>query len=101
LHLEHTAVSDKGVQALKGLKFLEYLNVVDTRVGDQGLKGIATMTGLRSVYVWKSAVTDSAVSQVSRQNPGLMVVNGFNEATVAAFLKAGDTTSTKAEQKKL
>ncbi|MCE6990686.1 c-type cytochrome domain-containing protein [Dyadobacter sp. CY323] len=101
LHLEHTGISDKGVHALKGVKLLEYLNVVDTKVGDEGLRGIAGIKGLRSVYVWQSAVTDSAVSQVSRQNPGLSVVNGFTEAAVAAFLKAGDTTAIKPETKKL
>ncbi|NIJ50927.1 c-type cytochrome domain-containing protein [Dyadobacter arcticus] len=101
LHLEHTVISDKGINGLKGLKYLEYLNVVDTKVGDAGLKNVAGMKGLRSVYVWQSAVTDSAVSQVSKQNPDLLVVNGFNEAAVAEFLRAGDTTSTKAEAKKL
>ncbi|TLU97893.1 c-type cytochrome domain-containing protein [Dyadobacter luticola] len=101
LHLEHTVVTDKGVAALKGLKFLEYINVVDTKVGDAGLKDLATMKGLRSVYVWRSAVTDSAVAQVGRQNPALQIVSGFNEAAVAEFLKAGDTTATKGVTKKL
>jgi mono/diheme cytochrome c family protein len=99
LHLEHTAVTDAGLASLKSLPYLEYVNLVDTKITDAGLKNIASMKGLRSVYVWKSAVTDSAVSQVGRTYPGLMIINGFNEATVAQFLKAGDTTA-KEEIKK-
>jgi hypothetical protein len=71
---------------------------VDTKVGDAGLKSIASMKDLRSVYVWESAVTDTAVSQITKQYPGLLVVNGFSEAEVAQFLKAGDTTATAANE---
>jgi len=99
LHLEHTAVTDAGLANLKNLPYLEYMNLVDTKISDAGLKSVAPMKGLRSVYVWKSAVTDSAVAQVGRQFPTLLIVNGFNEATVAQFLKAGDTTA-KEEVKK-
>lgn len=99
LHLEHTAITDAGLATLKSLPYLEYVNVVDTKITDAGLKAIAAVKSLRSVYVWKSAVTDSAVSQVGKQYPGLMIINGFNEATVAQFLKAGDTTA-KEEVKK-
>nr|WP_295929291.1 c-type cytochrome domain-containing protein [uncultured Dyadobacter sp.] len=95
LHLEHTSVTDQGVAQIKSLPHLEYLNVIDTKVGDAGLKNVAAMKSLRSVYIWQSTVTDSAVAQVGRQNPGLMVVNGFTEAEVAQFLKAGDSTATK------
>jgi uncharacterized membrane protein/mono/diheme cytochrome c family protein len=103
LHLEYTGITDAGLAHLKNLQYLEYVNLVETKISDAGLKDIASMKGLRSVYVWQSAVTDSAVSQVSRLHPGLMIVNGFNEATVAQFLKAGDSTAraeAKAEVKK-
>jgi uncharacterized membrane protein len=95
LHLEHTTVTDKGIAELKSLPHLEYLNMMDTKVGDTGLKTIAGIKGLRSVYIWQSAVTDSGISQTSKQYPALMVVNGFSEAEVAQFLKAGDSTATK------
>jgi uncharacterized membrane protein/mono/diheme cytochrome c family protein len=98
LHLEHTIVTDKGIAEIKNLPYLGYLNVVDTKVGDAGLKSIAGMKDLRSVYVWESAVTDTAVSQITKQYPGLLVVNGFSEAEVAQFLKAGDTTATAANE---
>lgn len=95
LHLEHTAVTDNGIVSLKPLAHLRYLNLVNTKVGDKGLKAIADMTALRSVYVWQSAVTDSAVSQVGRQRPNLLVMNGFSETTIAEFVKAGDTNDKK------
>ena len=99
LHLEHTGITDAGIANLKNLPYLEYINLVDTKVSDAGLKDISSIKGLRSVYVWKSAVTDSAVSQVSKLNPKLLIVNGFSEASVAAFLKAGDTTKIVAAKK--
>lgn len=95
LHLEHTAVTDKGIAELKALPHLEYLNLIDSKVGDAGLKNVATMKSLRSIYIWQSAVTDSAVAQTGRQFPGLQIVSGFSEAEVAQFLKAGDTTAAK------
>jgi uncharacterized membrane protein len=95
LHLEHTGVTDQGIAQIKTLPHLEYLNVIDTKMGDAGLKNIATSKGLRSIYVWQSAVTDSAIAQTARQFPGIQIVNGFSEAEVAQFLKAGDTTATK------
>ena len=95
LHLEHTGLTDQGIAQIKALPHLEYLNIIDTKIGDAGLKNIATLKGLRSIYVWQSAVTDSAVAQTARQTPGLQIVNGFSEAEVAQFLKAGDSTATK------
>lgn len=92
LHLEHTAITDAGLASLKSLPYLEYINLVDTKVSDAGLKDIAGAKSIRALYVWKSAVTDTAVSMVTKQHPNLTVVNGFSEAAVAAFLKAGDTT---------
>ncbi|SKB68960.1 c-type cytochrome domain-containing protein [Dyadobacter psychrophilus] len=95
LHLEYTDVTDKGIISLKPLAHLGYINIVNTKVGDKGLKAIAEMKALRSVYVWQSAVTDSAVSQMGRQKPNLLVMNGFNEAAVAQFVKAGDINDKK------
>lgn len=99
LHLEHTGITDVGMANLKNLPYLEYINLVDTKITDAGLKNIASVKSLRSVYVWQSAVTDSAVSQVSRLYPKLSIVNGLNEATVAKFLKAGDSTQAVAVKK--
>lgn len=93
LHLEHSGVTDQGIAQIKSLPHLEYLNVIDTKMGDAGLKNIASMKGLRSIYVWQSGVTDSAVAQAAKQSPGLQIVNGFSEAEVAQFLKAGDSTA--------
>jgi len=95
LHLEHTAVTDQGFASIKSLPHLEYLNVIDTKIGDAGLKNIVGLKGLRSIYVWQSGVTDSAVAQAGKQYPGLQIVNGFSEAEVKQFLKAGDSTATK------
>ncbi|CAG5011670.1 hypothetical protein DYBT9275_04997 [Dyadobacter sp. CECT 9275] len=99
LHLEHTAVTDAGLVHLKDLSKLEYINLVDTKVTDSGLKSVMQVKNLKSVYVWRSAVTDSGVVQIARSYPKIQIVNGFNEATVAQFVKTGDTTRAETKVK--
>jgi len=91
LHLEYTAVTDAGLTALKDLQYLEYINLVGTKVTDAGLKNLASSKSLKNIYIWKSAVTENGVAEVQKLHPDLHIINGFNEAKVAEFLKAGDT----------
>ena len=91
LHLEYTAVTDAGLTELKDLQYLEYINLVGTKVTDAGLKNLASSKSLKNIYIWKSAVTENGVAEVQKLHPDLHIINGFNEAKVAEFLKAGDT----------
>ncbi|MBE9465822.1 c-type cytochrome domain-containing protein [Dyadobacter subterraneus] len=91
LHLEYTAVTDAGLIALKDLQYLEYINLVGTKVTDAGLKNLASSKSLKNIYIWKSAVTENGIAEVQKLHPDLHIINGFNEAKVAEFLKAGDT----------
>jgi len=91
LHLEYTAVTDAGLTTLKDLQYLEYINLVGTKITDAGLKNLASSKSLKNIYIWKSAVTENGVAEVQKLHPDLHIVNGFNEAKVAEFLKAGDS----------
>ncbi|WP_159475419.1 c-type cytochrome domain-containing protein [Dyadobacter sp. 3J3] len=100
LHLEYTAVTDEGLTSLKDLQYLEYINLVGTKITDAGLKNLASSKSLKNIYIWKSAVTENGVAEVQKLHPDLHIVNGFNEAKVAEFLKAGDT-NTKEEKPRI
>jgi hypothetical protein len=76
---------------LKNLQYLEYINLVGTKITDAGLKNLASSKSLKNIYIWKSAVTENGIAEVQKLHPDLHIVNGFNEAKVAEFLKAGDT----------
>ncbi|MCF0059552.1 c-type cytochrome domain-containing protein [Dyadobacter sp. CY356] len=91
LHLEYTDVTDAGLTLLKDLQYLEYINLVGTKVTDAGLRTLASSKSLKNIYIWKSAVTENGVAEVQKLHPDLHIINGFNEAKVAEFLKAGDT----------
>lgn len=94
LHLEYTTVSDAGLKTLKELPYLEYVNLVGTRVTDAGLQNLSSLKALKNVYVWKSSVTEAGIAQLRKVRPDLNIVTGLDEATVAAFLRAGKTDST-------
>jgi mono/diheme cytochrome c family protein len=90
LHLEYTSITDAGLNVLKSLPYLEYINLVGTKVTDAGLKDLASSKSLKNIFIWKSAVTEDGLADVQRLYPGLNIVNGFNEAKVTEFLKAGE-----------
>lgn len=87
LHLDHTDVSDAGLAHLKSLAHLEYVNLIGTKVTDNGLKAVASMKSMRSLYVWKSHVTDSMARQLEIANPRIQINNGISEVAVAQFLQ--------------
>lgn len=91
LHLEYTAVTDAGLISLKDLPYLEYINLVGTKITDAGLKTLASSKSLKNIYIWKSAATENGAEEVQKLRPDLHIVNGFNEAKVKEFLRAGDT----------
>ncbi len=101
LYLEHTGVTDEGITQLGGLPNLEYLNLIGTKVSDASIKKLSEMKALRSLYLWQSAVTDSGVAKLRQLRPDLHVVGGLSEQDVQNFLSAGKKdsldTSTKAE----
>jgi uncharacterized membrane protein/mono/diheme cytochrome c family protein len=101
LYLEHTAISDEGIAALSPMANLEYLNLIGTKVSDASIAKLAELKSLRSLYLWKSAITDSGIVELKKLRPDLHVVGGLTEQEVQDFLNAGKKdslgTSAKAE----
>jgi len=64
LNLANNKVSDQGVQALSGMQYLESINLAGTLVTDRTLAAIK-FRNLKSVYVWRSAITKLDSSSLS------------------------------------
>ena len=77
LHLNRTAVSDRGLPQLAGLQRLEYLNLYGTRVSDAGLESLAALKRLRTLYVWQTRVSDSGLERLRSALPRLRVDGGL------------------------
>jgi uncharacterized membrane protein/mono/diheme cytochrome c family protein len=77
LHLNHTAVTDKGIDNLVNLKYLEYLNLFDTQVTDASLLKLAKIKSLKKLYLWQTKVTKEGVAALKKSNPGLEVDMGW------------------------
>lgn len=101
LHLEHTAVTDEGIAAMGAMPNLEYLNLIGTKVSDASINTIAGFKALKSLYVWQSAVTEEGIAELRKLRPDLHIVGGLTEQEVKDFLSAGKKdslgTGTKAE----
>lgn len=93
LHLENTAISDEGISALGEVPFLEYLNLIGTKVSDASVQKIAAMKSLKSLYVWKSAISDEGIEQLKKLRPDLTVIGGLTEQDVQEFLSAAKKDS--------
>ena len=64
LHLERTKITDKGLEQIKGLENLEYLNLYGTEIGDAGLDYLTNLKKLKSLYLWQTKVTDEGVKKL-------------------------------------
>jgi len=82
LHLEHTAITDKGIAQLAGLPYLEYLNLYDTKVTDQGLMPLQLLPKLQSLYLWQSGVTADGVARFASLKPDVRLDNGIKNDTM-------------------
>jgi uncharacterized membrane protein len=54
LHLEGTAVTGRGIEALKGLRDLRYINLTETKVSKDAVDTLKTMPGLEHVYLYNT-----------------------------------------------
>ncbi len=93
LYLDHTGITDEGIAQLGNPPGLEYLNLIGTKVSDASIGKIAGLKGLRSIYLWQSAVSDSGIAELRRLRPDLHVVGGLSEQEIRDFLSAGKKDS--------
>jgi mono/diheme cytochrome c family protein len=87
LHLERTAVTDKGIESLGSLALLEYLNLHQTAVSDAGLASLGNLPLLRAVYLWQTQVTEEGLTGFQSRYAGVYVNRGVD--TDSLFGAAG------------
>jgi uncharacterized protein involved in tolerance to divalent cations len=68
---------------------LTYINLVGTKVTDEGLKKVAALKGMKSIYVWQSDITEQGIQDIRKTHTHIQIVSGLNEQSVAEFVKLG------------
>jgi aryl carrier-like protein len=66
LWLNGTGITDAGLDSIKALNALEYLNLYGTEVTDEGLKKLAGLKNLKKLYLWQTKVTSGAVEEFKK-----------------------------------
>ncbi|MGB5518074.1 MAG: response regulator [Gammaproteobacteria bacterium] len=64
LHLDHSDITDEGLQLLTTLPKLEILDLKGTRITDAGLVHVGHMTGLKGLYLTRTAITDAGLENL-------------------------------------
>lgn len=64
LSLEDTSIGDSNLEALSGLKTLQHLNLSGTQVSSVGLEQIKALTALVELKLSSTAVTDAGLAQL-------------------------------------
>ncbi|MBL8761184.1 MAG: hypothetical protein JNL50_07770, partial [Phycisphaerae bacterium] len=76
LRLEWTSVGDSGLDFAATCAKLHSLNLVGTKATDAGLSKLAGCRSLRKLYVWKTGVTPEGIAKFKAARPEVDVVEG-------------------------
>lgn len=76
LRLEWTAIGDSGLDFAASCAKLGTLNLVGTKVTDAGLAKLVACKPLRKLFVWKSGVTPEGIAKFKAARPEVEVVEG-------------------------
>ncbi|WP_137401060.1 c-type cytochrome domain-containing protein [Echinicola rosea] len=88
LHIDHTAITDEELKALKNMKWLEYINLYGTEVSDKGLANLHPLKHLKTAYLWQTNATPTGISTLQEKLPELQI---HTEAP-SLILVSADTT---------
>lgn len=86
LYLQDARIEESGLRELEECRFLEYVNLVASNVSDEGLAYLSSVNSLRTIYLWKTDVTDPGVDSLRAHVSGVEVNRG-------ASLVVRDSTS--------
>ncbi|MDF2187295.1 c-type cytochrome domain-containing protein [Paraflavitalea sp. CAU 1676] len=91
LQLDHSGISDAGLQQLKKLTKLQYLNLVGTKITANGLLQLKGMKGLQSIYCYQTGVRREDYASLQQAFPGVLIDTGGYQVP----LLPTDTTEVK------
>lgn len=66
LHAEGSGIGDDDLRHLKGMTGLRLLDLSETKVTDLGLLHLLDCTSLETLWLWDTAITDAALGLVAR-----------------------------------
>jgi hypothetical protein len=74
LDVRNTGLSDHFLENIVGLSQLEYINLVGTKVSDDGLKYLSQLKGMKKVYCWNSEITIQAITGLNQKRPDVFMM---------------------------
>ena len=66
LYFTESDLGDKGIKNIRGLKRLEFLDLMGTRITDDSLANVASLTSLKELVLARTAITDDGVKELSK-----------------------------------
>ncbi|HEX6226210.1 MAG TPA: FN3 associated domain-containing protein [Chryseolinea sp.] len=75
LHLQNLSITDDMLQYLRGLRYLEVLNLSGTNISGKALDEISKWKNLKKLYIYNTPVEPGAIQSLRRGNPELEVFN--------------------------
>lgn len=75
LHLQNIAVGDEGVKQLRGLHYLDVLNLSGTKVSSQTLDEVSGWKNLKKLYLYNTVVSEESVKSLKNAHPELEIYN--------------------------
>lgn len=73
LHLQNMAIGDEGVKQLRGLHYLDVLNISGTKISGKTLDEVAGWKNLKKLYLYNTAVQEESVKSLKNTHPELQV----------------------------
>ncbi len=83
LDLRATAVTDAGVEKLRGASALRELNLSQTSVGDASIDALASLPNLQHLYVWRTSIGTEGRARLLAARPELKLEAGDDEPASA------------------
>ena len=101
LYLENnTKITDAGLDQVKGLSNLEYLNLYGTGITDAGIAKLASNKKLNRLYLWQTKATEAGVAKLKKALPGVDINTGWKDTTLVAAVKPVEKKAPPAPPKK-
>jgi uncharacterized membrane protein len=73
LYLENTGISDTGIAYLKGMTYLEYLNISGNRISGKVLSTLKQFGNLKKVFFYETNIPASSLIAFQTSIPGMKV----------------------------
>ena len=70
---KRTQVTDAGLEHLKALINLQFLDLTDTQVSDAGFTHLKEMASLKYAHLYQTKVTDAGVNEFNHESPEVTI----------------------------